>query len=173
MSLQILPKYEFDEIQLEVSFYTDQILKGIDLFGTSEDAYYQEKSGINLDYETIRQNEAFEALLLDSHGMVPEASKANVFGNKDGTIITPPDEVILPGITRKYVLNACHDLGIPVEMRTFGVNEIKTMDGLFLTGTSIHVLPVCQVNQIKLRAKNTTISNIMKQLEKTIENHLG
>ncbi|MFC2098742.1 aminotransferase class IV [Bacteroidota bacterium] len=123
--------------------------------------------------ESIRQNGAFEALLLDSHGMVPEASKANVFGIKNGAIITPPDEVILPGITRKYVLNACHDLGIPVEMRTFDVNEIETMDALFLTGTSIQVLPVSQVNQIMLTAKNATISNIMKQLEMTIENHLG
>ena len=121
--------------------------------------------------EAIRANGAFEALLLDARGMVPEASKANVFGIKDGVVITAPDEFILPGITRKYVLVACEELEIQVELRTMGLEEIAELDALFLTGTSIQVLPVSQVNNIKLSAQDMTIYHIMKQFETIIENH--
>ena len=95
-----------------------------------------------------------------------------MFGVKKGTLITPPDELILPGITRKYVLAACKELNIPVEMRTLGLDEIKELDALFLTGTSIQVLPVRQVNETELSPQDMTVNKIMEQLEKIIENHL-
>ncbi len=122
--------------------------------------------------DEIREKEAFEALLTDANGMFPEASKANVFGVKKGRIITPPDELILPGVTRKYVLSACRELNIPVEMRTIALDEIKDLDALFLTGTSIHVLPVRKVNETELSIQNTTVGEIMKQLERKIKTHL-
>ena len=122
--------------------------------------------------DEIREKEAFEALLTDTNGMFPEASKANVFGVKEGRIITPPDKLILPGITRKYVLSACRELDIPVEMRTIALDEIKELDALFLTGTSIQVLPVRKVNETAVPTQNMIIREIMKKMEKKIKNHL-
>ena len=82
--------------------------------------------------EVLQNSGAFEALLLDSGGTLPEASKANVFAINDNVIITPPDEVILPGITRRYLLETFRELGIPVAMRKISLDELGDLDGLFL-----------------------------------------
>lgn len=118
--------------------------------------------------ECLRRNQAFEALLIDPKNCMPEASKSNVFGIINDTVVTPPDELILPGITRKYVLQACKEMGIPVQMRAIQMEEIERMDGLFLTGTSIHVLPVRLVNDTRLPVENKIIRNIMNQFQKML-----
>ncbi len=120
----------------------------------------------------IHTGKAFEALLTDSEGSVPEASKANVFAIRDNTIITPPDNLILPGITRKYVLRICSETGIPVVMRRILLEELKDLAGLFLTGTSLHVLPVRQVDNTGLPAGNPLVRKIMNQFENHIQNYL-
>ena len=121
--------------------------------------------------EKIRQKAAFEALLLDSQGSLPEASKANIFGIRNNVVITSPDELILPGITRKYVLKACREMGITVLRKKIFLDELEELDGLFLTGTSIQVLPVSQVNELGLPSKDPIMRKIMNQFKFTIENH--
>jgi len=121
--------------------------------------------------EKIQQKAAFEALLLDSQGSLPEASKANIFGIRNNIVITPPDELVLPGITRKYVLKACRELGITVLKKRILLDELEEMDGLFLTGTSLHVLPVSQVNKLKLPAGNPIMHKIMNQFIFAIEKY--
>jgi len=121
--------------------------------------------------EEIRKKAVFEALLLDSQGSLPEASKSNIFGIRNNTVITPPDELVLPGITRKYVLKACRELGIKVLKRKILLEELEELDGLFLTGTSIQVLPVCQVNELELQVENTNMLKIMNQYISTINNY--
>jgi branched-chain amino acid aminotransferase len=120
----------------------------------------------------IRKKNAFEALLMDSRGYLPEASKANVFAIRGNTIITPPDEDILPGITRKYVLKACRENGIPVSLRKIHLDELKDMDGLFLTGTSLHVLPVSQVNELRFSTGNKTMQKIMENFHSIMQDYL-
>ena len=67
--------------------------------------------------ETLYEAGAFEALLMDSGKCITEASKANVFAIQGGQVITPPEAVILPGITRHYVLEICNELSIKVARR--------------------------------------------------------
>ncbi len=122
--------------------------------------------------ELLRKTGAFEAVLVDSQGSLPEASKANIFIVQNGTIITPPDDIILPGITRKYVLEACMKTGIPVRKEKIMLDELPRVDGLFLTGTSIHVLPVARVDELELPTGNNTMRRIMEQYESIIQDHL-
>jgi branched-chain amino acid aminotransferase len=121
--------------------------------------------------EAIRNGNAFEALLLDSQGTLPEASKANLFAIKDGKVITPPDELILPGITRKYVLSLCRETGIPVQMRKIYLYDLQGMDAVFLTGTSLHVLPVARIDDHKIPVNNPVMNNILKQFNAIIQTH--
>lgn len=122
--------------------------------------------------EALQKSGAFEALLLDSQESLTEASKANIFAIKGNEIITPPRDVILPGITRKHVLEACIEMDIPVVKRKIYMDELPDLDGLFLTGTSLHVLPVCRVNDIVLPGSNRMMKKIMKHLEQIIHMHL-
>ncbi|MEM4699573.1 MAG: branched-chain-amino-acid transaminase [Candidatus Nezhaarchaeales archaeon] len=90
---------------------------------------------------------ADEAIMLDSRGFVSEGTGDNVFIVKGGVVSTPPRTAgILPGITRKCVIDLCKELGIPVFERDLTVAELYTADEVFVTGTAAEVMPVTVIN---------------------------
>jgi branched-chain amino acid aminotransferase len=88
----------------------------------------------------------FELLLVDGQGWIREGSKTNVFFIVDHKLVTPPAKDVLPGITRKKVLEVCREEGIEVEEGYVAIRDLDRVSALFLTGTSIGVLPVKQVD---------------------------
>src|SRR6266850_1805939 len=58
-----------------------------------------------------------EAILLDTQGLVSEASGENIFVVRDGVIATPTLHSVLGGITRATVLELARAKGTPVEER--------------------------------------------------------
>lgn len=83
-----------------------------------------------------------EGLMLDVEGNVAEGSSANVFLVKDGTLITPTSPYILDGITRASIISLASLLGFPVEERTVSLEDVRTADEMFFTGTAVEVCPV-------------------------------
>jgi len=116
---------------------------------------------------------AFEALLMDSRKCITEASKANVFAIQGGQVITPPEDCVLPGITRHYVLEICRELSIKVDRRKLPFDEIPDLEGLFLTGTSLHVLPVSRINDHHLPVNHPVLTGIMNNFQQVINKHLN
>jgi len=90
---------------------------------------------------------AVEGILLNADGTVAEATGENVFFVKDGRLTTNgEDSNILPGITRDSILNLAGDLGIPIDVRPFGPDELFAADEVFLTGTAAEVTPVAAID---------------------------
>jgi branched-chain amino acid aminotransferase len=88
-----------------------------------------------------------EALVLTPDGHASEASAANLFIVRDGTIITPPvSDDILEGVTRKAMMVLAGDLGYPVEIRSIDRSELYICDEAFLCGTGVQVSPVIEVD---------------------------
>jgi branched-chain amino acid aminotransferase len=88
-----------------------------------------------------------EALVLTPDGHASEASAANLFVIRDGTILTPPvSDDILEGVTRKAIMQLAGDLGIPVEVRSIDRSELYVADEAFLCGTGVQVSPVIEVD---------------------------
>jgi len=86
---------------------------------------------------------ADEALLLNTHGMVAEASVANVFVVQAGVLRTPPaTDGALPGITRATLLELAAREGIPTEERTLGRYDLLEADEVFLCGSGAEVVAV-------------------------------
>lgn len=81
-----------------------------------------------------------EALLNDMNGFVAEGPGANVFFEKNGELVTPPAGNILPGITRRTVMEICTELSIPVVERLFRTDELKGADAAFFCGTAAEVI---------------------------------
>ncbi|KAI4318445.1 hypothetical protein MLD38_032146 [Melastoma candidum] len=74
---------------------------------------------------------------------VDEASACNLFAVKGMVISTPPDHgTILPGITRKSILEIALALGYQVEERQVSIEEMLDADEVFCTGTAVVVTPV-------------------------------
>ncbi len=123
--------------------------------------------------ESLEKAAAFEALLTDSDGFIREASKANVFAVSRGTILTPPDNMILPGITRSRVLKICKKLGMPVVYNKLDLKDIGVFDAMFLSGTSTKVLPISQIDGFPVVSDNPILKQISEQYDLTIQEYLN
>lgn len=89
---------------------------------------------------------AWEAVLV-REGKVTEGSHTNLFAVVDGVLRThPTGPHILPGITRSVTLEVAAALGMPVEERELDLEELRQAEEVFLTGTTIEVLPVREVD---------------------------
>ena len=98
-------------------------------------------------YNEAVKNGAGESILVRD-GFVTEATHSSVFAVKDGVLITRPlSNLILPGITRKVVMEICAKNQIPLEERLFTQNELFEMDEVFICGTGSEITPVVQTNE--------------------------
>lgn len=88
---------------------------------------------------------ADEALLVRD-GYMLEASSSNLWFVRDGALITAPaDRYILPGITRRFVLDLAADLQIPVYEQKLPYTQLARVEGMFLTGTTTEIFPIGEV----------------------------
>ncbi|MCB9675640.1 MAG: branched-chain amino acid transaminase [Alphaproteobacteria bacterium] len=83
-----------------------------------------------------------EALMLDFHGMVAEGTGENVFVIKDGIVKTPPVTNILPGITRRSVIEILEARGYDVREQLFGRDAFYVADEAFMCGTAAEITPI-------------------------------
>lgn len=96
--------------------------------------------------QKAKQAGAFEALFI-RNGQVTEGAVSNVMIVKDGRVLTAPEgETILSGVTRTLVLELARKDGLPVEERFVTRDELLHADEIFLTGTTVEVLPVIRVD---------------------------
>jgi branched-chain amino acid aminotransferase len=88
-----------------------------------------------------------EAIMLNPHGFVSEASGENLFIVRDGEILTPPlASGPLAGITRSSVMRIAADLGMPVVERQLSRADLYIAEEMFCTGTAAEVTPVREVD---------------------------
>ena len=88
----------------------------------------------------------YEALLVNEKGQITEGSRSNIFFLLKNTLFTAPDNLILCGITRKYILDICSANNIPVNLACVKADRIGDYEAVFMTGTSPMVLPFSQID---------------------------
>lgn len=87
--------------------------------------------------------------LLHRDGSITEGASSNYFAVKDGVLYTAPaDHLILPGITRMWVLQLAGQLNLPVREEAFTVRELAQLDELFLTSSSREIQPIAKIDDI-------------------------
>jgi branched-chain amino acid aminotransferase len=91
--------------------------------------------------------DADEALLRDGDGQVAEGATSNLFFVRDGVLHTPTlDGPVLPGVTRRVVLDLADELGVPVETGHHDPADVRAADEAFLTNTTWELRPVATVD---------------------------
>lgn len=135
---------------------SENLERGIKVI-THEDIRWQrcDIKSVSLLPNTLLFNKALEAeageCVLIRDEMVTEATHSSVLGVKNGVVITRPlSNLILPGITRKVILEICLVNNIPVEERLFTENELYEFDEIIIAGTGNEVTPAIQVNDITI-----------------------
>lgn len=90
-----------------------------------------------------------ENMYLDpaTHTYVEETGGANfLFVTKDGTVVTPKSDSILPSITRRSLMIVAEKyLGLKVEQRPVTFEEVKDMAECGLCGTAAVISPVGKI----------------------------
>ncbi len=109
-----------------------------------------------------------EAILLNTRGMIAEASAMNVFIVKEGIIYTPgTEEDILEGITRMSVIQIARDFGYQVIEKSISQRELIVADEVFLTGTAAKLTSVNQIENYNL-PQDKPIAKRIKEILDTI-----
>lgn len=96
--------------------------------------------------EAVRRG-AFEGIMRNYRGELAECSTSNLFVVHDGSALTPPLESgLLPGITREYLLEIGHEVGVPVREQVLNDPDLFRADECFLTSTTREVVPIVRVD---------------------------
>lgn len=90
----------------------------------------------------MRKKEFDEALMLDTSGYVAEGPSSNIFLVRGSCIETPTKENVLPGITRKVVIDVLRDMGHVVKETHILPQDLPQYGEAFFSGTLRQVQPI-------------------------------
>ncbi|MHB8156363.1 MAG: aminotransferase class IV [Desulfocucumaceae bacterium] len=87
-----------------------------------------------------------EALFLNNAGCLAEGAVSNIFLVNRGKVITPSAACgLLPGITRRRVIEICYKLSLSLEEREVLPGELAAADEAFLTNALMGVMPLTRL----------------------------
>ena len=122
----------------------------------------------------IRQKEVYEALLLNPANEITEGSRSNIFFiDPAGQLITTPEKDVLPGITRRYVLEIAVSKGLNILKKTISADDLEKMEAVFISGTSPKVLPVNQIDDLNFSVEHPILRLLMDQFDQIVNRNLS
>jgi branched-chain amino acid aminotransferase len=102
----------------------------------------------------------YEAILVNENGVITEGSRSNIFLLKNDVLYTAPDNMVLGGITRKYILDICAERNIAIKMACLKATKLSEFDAVFMTGTSPMVLAFNSIDDIKFKVRVPVIDKL-------------
>ncbi len=130
---------------------------------------------LNLIPNTMAKQEAVSQgageAILHRDGTVTECSASNIMMIKNGVIHThPANHLILPGITRTAVLKLAQQIGIATLEEAFTLGELLAADEVFITGTTVEITPIIQIDGKKVNdgQPGPLTRKLQKQFEQQI-----
>jgi branched-chain amino acid aminotransferase len=125
-------------------------------------------------YEEAHARGFDEALLLNERGEVSECTSANILAAKGDTVFTPPlHSGCLPGVTRELLLDAVHAPGLAVRERDLLPADLEDMDEVFMTSTTRDLLPVVEIEGLRIRSKGTARERLNAAFQRYIQEYVA
>jgi D-alanine transaminase len=132
---------------------SEHLENGVELI-TSEDIRWQrcDIKVISLLANILAKQEAAEAdaveAILIRDGYALEGSASNLFVVRDGVVYThPKDNLILPGITRDFILELLSELKIECKQQAIPKDWLYSADELWITSSTKEVLAATRIDQ--------------------------
>jgi branched-chain amino acid aminotransferase len=111
-----------------------------------------------------QQMGAEDALLLNDHGEITEATTSNLWIVRDGIVQTPPvDAGILQGITRTFLLDILRQRQIPHQEVVLYPTDLDSAQEAFLSSSVRLLMPVRQINDRALPSCPGPITRLLWQ----------
>ncbi len=89
---------------------------------------------------------ADEGIMMDVNGNVSTCNSTNFFIVKNGEVWTSKGDYCLPGVTRKMIIKICKEQNLPVAEKDFKIEDARTADEAFVTGTFAGVIPAIEID---------------------------
>ncbi|MDC0617624.1 aminotransferase class IV [Candidatus Pelagibacter ubique] len=107
------------------------------------------------------------AILLDKNNNINEGYGFNIFFIKNKTLYTPKSKYVLPGITRKKVIEMSKKLKMKTLEKNISLKEVKLFDECFVTATGWGICSVKSLNKKKFKEQKYT-----KQIQQSFSKHV-
>jgi branched-chain amino acid aminotransferase len=120
--------------------------------------------------QKLQESKAYEALLLNNRGEITEGSRSNLFFVVHGNIYTSTAQEVLIGITRKYIIEACHNMSLELIEQPIPFSMLDYAEGAFITGTSPKLLPIESIEENQLNsANNEIVKSILAEYDRILD----
>jgi branched-chain amino acid aminotransferase len=110
----------------------------------------------------------YEALLVNEQACITEGSRSNVFFIRHNALFTAPGNTVLKGITRDKVISICKELNYKLIEDSISINDLNSVEALFLTGTSPKILPVCRIDDHLFNVGHPMMRTLMETYDQLI-----
>jgi branched-chain amino acid aminotransferase len=97
-----------------------------------------------------RAVDAVEVIYIDRNHNALEGTTSNLFAFFGDTLVTPPADGILKGITRKVVLSLAKGR-FEVSETPISLEKLLTADEVFITGTNKGIVPVVRIDDTPIK----------------------
>ncbi|WP_274363182.1 aminotransferase class IV [Paenibacillus thermotolerans] len=112
----------------------------------------------------------YDGLFITAKGVVAEGIDTNIFMVYKGEIITPDISTgILPGLTRRYVMELAKSLGFPVREEIFTLEQLRKADEIFITNTGAGITPIHNIHNLLTRSEFPIARTLWEQYVKQLE----
>jgi len=98
------------------------------------------------EQEAHASDPSASALLLDENGLITETAFANVLLVRGDTVVSPPTETVLGGVSLQVVRELCSELRIPFVEQSMRLEDCFQADECLLTSTAFCVAGVRSLN---------------------------
>ncbi len=139
-----------------VKFYERGIKADVAHFRRNSRSFSSNFKILNYLDSIIARSEAtsegsFETIFLNESDYVCEGSVSNIFTVKGNKIMTPSiDCGVLPGITRKAVLELAPYAGLATQEARFTEGQLKDSEEVFVTNSLIEIIPVVKIDDRRI-----------------------
>lgn len=118
---------------------------------------------INCMAATHAEDQGCDECVFHRGDIVTECAHSNISIIKDGVFIThPTDHYILPGITRKHIIQICKDHNIPVDETTFTMQQLMEADEVLVSSSTQLCRSTCSVDGVPVGGRNPEMVKLIQ-----------
>jgi branched-chain amino acid aminotransferase len=113
------------------------------------------------------------AVLLDMNGNLAEGLGSNIFVVRGEEILTPREKFVLPGVSRRTVIELAHQKGLAVREADLDLYDAYNADEAFLTSTSLCICPITRINGVSIGPQGQVWGPITQRLADAYRDYVG
>jgi len=126
-----------------------------------------------LAYSRARENNCYDALLVDHEGNIREGTRTNFFMISGNTITKPPKDHILDGVMQRFVLSVARANSCNIIEAVIPLSKLSETEGAFLTSTSSRVMPIRRIDEFVYPSIVDSLKTLMERVESAYQECKG